>query len=79
MAEGALTRHFGRPLVDLLAVRLSGSWSQFDADRFRAAVEPLDNLGLMKRVDAIADSLGEPLGWRRVARDLAAGCHISYH
>ena len=61
MAEGSLTSHFGRPLVDLLAVRLRESWSQFDVDRFRAAVEPLDNLGLMKRVDAIADALGAVL------------------
>lgn len=61
MAEGALTKHFGEPLVNLLAERLSVAWSQFDDDQFRAAVAPLDDLGLMKRVDTIAVALAAVL------------------
>lgn len=61
MADGALTRHFGRNLVDLLADRFEAADSGFNRRVFVQQAEGLEEQTLMARVDTIAAALGTVL------------------
>jgi len=64
MADGALTRHFGRNLVDLLADRFVRVHPGFDRDEFVRQAEGLEEQTLMARIDTIAAALGTVLSSR---------------